>query len=158
MTIELDKIDELRRRANVSYEDAREALIKCDGDIVEALVYLEKNNKIKEVHGDGQKKFSFKSIKALLKKGNDNRFVVRKRDRTVLDLSANVMILITIFAFYVTIAGLIIALIMGYRFKFVNSSGENMKVNQTLEKVHDNIDNLKRKICDEVEGEVQKAN
>ena len=42
MSVNLELIDELRKRANVSYEDARDALEKCNGDMVEALIYLEK--------------------------------------------------------------------------------------------------------------------
>ena len=47
MAVKLELIDELRKRANVSYEDAKDALEKCNGDIVEALIYLEKQNKTK---------------------------------------------------------------------------------------------------------------
>jgi len=47
MSVNLEQIEALRERANVSYGEAKEALEVCDGDLVEALIYLEKNNKIK---------------------------------------------------------------------------------------------------------------
>ena len=47
MSINLEQIDELRKRANVSYEDAKNALEQSDGNLIDALVYLEKQNKIK---------------------------------------------------------------------------------------------------------------
>ena len=47
MSINLEQIDELRKRANVSYEDAKNALEQNAGNLIEALVYLEKQNKIK---------------------------------------------------------------------------------------------------------------
>ncbi len=38
MNVSLEQIDLLRKRANVSYEEAKEVLEKFDGDIIEALV------------------------------------------------------------------------------------------------------------------------
>ena len=46
MKITLEQIDFLRERANVSYKEAKEALEQSEGDMVEALVMLEKQNKI----------------------------------------------------------------------------------------------------------------
>lgn len=40
---ELEKIDAIRDRMNVSYEQAREALQQADGDVIQALVDLEKS-------------------------------------------------------------------------------------------------------------------
>jgi hypothetical protein len=39
---ELDKLDAIRSRMNVSYEDARTALESADGNVVQALVNIEK--------------------------------------------------------------------------------------------------------------------
>ena len=47
MSINLEQIDELRKRAKVSYEDAKNALEESAGNFVEALAYIEKQNKIK---------------------------------------------------------------------------------------------------------------
>jgi len=40
----LEKVDLIRERMNVSYLEARQALEQADGNVVEALVLLEKNN------------------------------------------------------------------------------------------------------------------
>lgn len=44
-TITLEQIEHLKRTANVSYEDAREALIQVDGDLLDAMIWLERNGK-----------------------------------------------------------------------------------------------------------------
>lgn len=44
---EFDKADVLRERANVSFEEARDALKACGGDLLDAYVYLEKLGHIK---------------------------------------------------------------------------------------------------------------
>ena len=45
MTSELEKIDLIRARLGVSYKEAREALEKADGDVVQALVNLEEQGR-----------------------------------------------------------------------------------------------------------------
>lgn len=139
MSVRLDQIDELRKRGNISYEDAKDALERCEGDMVEAIIYLEKNKKIKAEKAFGQKECIFDKIKALIKRGSEIRFIMKKNDKIVLNLSLNVSILIAIFAFHVAIVGLLLALICGYRIKFETNEGEEVKVNQTLNKVQDGI-------------------
>ena len=46
MEITLEKIDLLRKRANVSYKEAKHALEENEGNVVEALAYLEEIEKI----------------------------------------------------------------------------------------------------------------
>ena len=48
MAVTLEKIDIIMERANVTYEEAKEALAKSEGDLVEALIQLERNEKIKK--------------------------------------------------------------------------------------------------------------
>ncbi len=43
MQTELEKIDAIRSRMDVSFEQARAALREADGDVVEALITLEQN-------------------------------------------------------------------------------------------------------------------
>ena len=43
---EFEKVEKLREKANVSYEEARDALRASDGDILDAMVYLEKLGKV----------------------------------------------------------------------------------------------------------------
>ncbi|MDY5103377.1 MAG: UBA/TS-N domain protein, partial [Agathobacter sp.] len=37
-----EKVEKLKERANVTYEEAKQALEACDWDILEAMIYLEK--------------------------------------------------------------------------------------------------------------------
>ena len=45
---EFEKIDKLRERANVTYEEARDALSEANGDLLDAMVLLEKQGKAKQ--------------------------------------------------------------------------------------------------------------
>ena len=44
---EFEKAEKLRERANVSFEEARDALKACGGDLLDAMVYLERLGHIK---------------------------------------------------------------------------------------------------------------
>ena len=44
----LEKIDRLRERANVTYEEARDALAQSGDDLLDAIVLLEKQGKVKQ--------------------------------------------------------------------------------------------------------------
>lgn len=44
----LEKVEKLRERANVTYEEAKKALEECDWDMLDALVKLESQGKVKE--------------------------------------------------------------------------------------------------------------
>lgn len=51
--VTLEQVEELRRRANISYEEAKAALEETNGDILEAIVNLEKHNRIQAPKGGG---------------------------------------------------------------------------------------------------------
>lgn len=141
MSTNLNQIDELRKRASVNYSDAKEALEKCDGDMLEALVYLEKNKKTKPKDSG-----FFEKMSMLLKKGNQTRFIMHKQDRVIFDVSVNIAALITIIAFpfieFIAI-GMLIALFTGHRFRLQSCGGGAEKINQALDKVCDAADQIK---------------
>lgn len=45
--VTLEQVEKLRKYANISYEEAKKALEETNGDILEAIVNLEKQNRIK---------------------------------------------------------------------------------------------------------------
>ena len=49
----LDQVEKLRERANVSYDEAKAALDAVNGDLLEALIYLEKQGKVRPPEGNG---------------------------------------------------------------------------------------------------------
>jgi len=50
---ELEKVEKLREKANVSYTEAKEALEIAGGDVLDALIYLEKQGKAAAPAGGG---------------------------------------------------------------------------------------------------------
>lgn len=49
----LEKIEKLRERAQVSYDEAREVLEQTDGDLLDAIILLERQGKVHPPQGGG---------------------------------------------------------------------------------------------------------
>jgi len=151
MNINLEQIDELRKRTNVSYQDAKKALEECNGDILEALIYLEKAKKVKPEEKDATDHLNnfMQAIKKIIKRGNETKFIIKKRDTIILSLPVTIVVIVTVIAPYITVFALILALLTGHRIRFQGKNGEDMKVNETIDKVSDTVVNIKKKLVDD---------
>ncbi|GLC30939.1 DUF4342 domain-containing protein [Clostridium omnivorum] len=148
MSINLEQIEALRERANVSYGEAKEALETCNGDLVEALIYLEKNNKIKNGRCNVNSMGVWETIKKIISKGNSTRFVIKKHEREVLSMPVTIAVIAAIIATPLVAVGLILALATSHRFRFESKDGEDMEINKTFDRVSEVVDNAKQKIVE----------
>lgn len=88
MDDELEKIDILRKRFNVGYREAREALQQAGGDVVEALLYLEEKSKgpVGEILDRVPQMWD--QIKDAWQRAQGTRFRIKDGERTVLEVPA----------------------------------------------------------------------
>jgi DNA-binding transcriptional MerR regulator len=88
--IDLEKIDIIRERTGVSYSEAKEALEKADGSLIDALIALEQQ---KSHHWsndiEGKSKEIIERLKEIVKKGNVKKIKVKKDDKIIIDLPVN---------------------------------------------------------------------
>lgn len=153
MSINLEQIDELRKRANVSYEDAKSALEQSEGDLIEALVYLEKQNKIKPDEKTCNSGNSFKKIISLIKKGNETKLVIKKNDLVVLNINVTLVTIITIVAAPLVIAALILALATKHKIRIIKKNNEDSHVNKIFDKMSNAFNKVTTKITEEMKTE-----
>ena len=146
MSISLEQIEALRERAHVSYEEAKEALESCNGDIVEALIYLEKNNKIRAEKVDPKCCGLWEKFKALVRRGNRTKFIIKKKEQVVLSIPVTLAVILVLISHVFAAIGLILALVTGHSFKFEGKAGENIEVNRAFDKVSDFVDDTKEKL------------
>lgn len=149
MTVRMENIDELRRRTNVSYEVAKDALEKCNDDILEALVYLERQNKVRPNQTCEQKPSFWSKVKEVIKKGNNTKCIIHKKENVILSIPVTLAVIITVLAPYLVVIGLLVALLTGYRIKFEGKDIECKKVNDMLSKVSDSVDCAKKKLAED---------
>ena len=153
MTINLEQIDELRKRANVSYEDAKTALEQCDGNLIDALVYLEKQNKIKpEDKPYGHSNF-FKAIKKLIKKGNETKLIVKKDDTVKLNICVTLVVILSIVVTPLAVAALILALVTNHKIRIEKKNAEDSQVNIIFDKMSVAVNKVTTKVAQEMQSE-----
>ena len=90
MDINLEKIDQIRQRTGVSYKEAKEALERANGDVVEALIDLEEGHPkwYEKLQVEGSELVD--RVRQLVREGNVSRVVVKKDDRVLLELPVTV--------------------------------------------------------------------
>lgn len=88
MTSELEKIDIIRARLGVGYKEAKEALDRAGGDVVQALVDREDRSRdfCEKIGVQGQEIMG--QVKDLLHRGRDYRIKVKRGEKTVIEIPA----------------------------------------------------------------------
>ncbi|MGK0466628.1 DUF4342 domain-containing protein [Clostridium sp.] len=153
MSINLEQIDELRKRANVSYEDAKNALEMSNGNLIEALVYLEKQDKIKEPETTSCGGQFFKKVKKLIKKGNETKLIVKKDDTVVLNICVTLAIIVAIAVTPLTIIALLVALATNHKIRIKKKDNECSDVNNIFDKMSVAVNKVTTKITEEMKTE-----
>lgn len=148
MNITLEKIDLLIDRANVTYAQAKEALESTDGDLVEALIYLEKNAKIKEPKKNFSKQMEEKTssfgqdVRNFINDINKNSFKIQKSGKVYINLPLLIAALLIICSMPFSIILFAILLIAGYKINITKEDGSKVDINK---KVQDAVDKFEKK-------------
>ncbi len=149
VNITLEQIDILRKRANVSYKEAKDALERNNGNIVEALTYLEEQNRIKaDSIKIGDSSF-INGIKEVIQKLNKIKFVVLKDEKTVLNISSLLAILIGIFTFPVSLIVLILIVITHHKIRLERSDNKEWGINNKIDKFSNTVSSTTDKVIKE---------
>jgi hypothetical protein len=107
----LEKVDLVRQRMNVSYEEAKMALEAADWDVTEALVILERKKKpsLEEefiVRGNEL----VEKIKEIIRQGNINRIKIKQDEKVLVEIPVNAGVIGVVLAPQLAIIGAIAAL------------------------------------------------
>lgn len=156
---DFEKIEKIRQHANVTFEEAKEALAASGGDLLDAMIYLERHGKVKgpsqsvhstkyeeqqaysdvreRINQSVEKKNTGSDVKSILKKiwrfFTGNYFVVSRNGEELLVMPLLVAAVIIILSFYVSVIALIVLLFFGFRYSFRGRN--NMEtVNETMDK------------------------
>ena len=158
-------IEMLAEKENVSFEEARDTLRACSGDLNEAAVYLERKAKAsteqtadtKESMKDGKEmemKAETKStnnsfamnVRGFFGKAKDflmsNSLRVVRGEEELIRIPAWLAAIPVVFAFHLTAVVLIISLFLGCRYSFFGKD-DMSKANKIMEKAGDITEELK---------------
>ncbi len=160
-----EMVEKLRAKANVSYEEAKAALEASDWDMLDALVLLESEGKVKDAEKapefttqekktekapvnennmkDGMHRL-WELIKKLFQKGNANQFVITRNGQEMLSMPITVLVLLVLVLWPASMLVLFIALFFGARYSFrgpdvSGKAGGHIDLNATIDRVQDKV-------------------
>lgn len=157
-----EMVEKLREKANVSYEDAKAALEATDWDLLDALVYLEKEGKMQD---EGSARFTtrqeprpeqprpddsakgvftrlFETLASVINRINRIDLEVSRRRKPLFTLPLLALLLLLGFAFWVTIPVMVISLFFGVTYRFRGVNGVD-GVNRVMDKAADVAENIR---------------
>lgn len=159
---QIDMIEKLREKADLTYDEAKEVLEACGWNLLDALVALEKEGKLKETKSmdyttkhehynefnngttaNGKNSPSFGEtvkkiavwIKDIILKGMKNNFMIIAGDGKSFEMPVTILVLLLIPAFWLIIIGLIISFFCGCSFRFSGPDLGTDKVNSVMENI-----------------------
>lgn len=160
----LDKVEKIREKTGVSYEDAKAALEAANGDVLDALVLLENQGKIEkpdvQVYSTGEKKDGSEELHEAVKayeedksgsfrntskrffawckkwvnKGMENYFVVNRNGEEMISLPVLALVILLVIAFWVIITLLIVGLFFGCKYSFRGDITKKVDINSACDK------------------------
>ncbi|MBQ9031243.1 MAG: hypothetical protein IJ106_07300 [Parasporobacterium sp.] len=172
---DFEKIEKIRQHADVTFEEAKEALEASGGDLLDAMIYLEQQGKAKapsqSVHStkyEEQTAYSdveetikrttakqeneggFKNtLKRIWRFFTRNYFVVSRSGDELLVMPLLVAVIIILCFFYVSIIALIVLLFFGFRYSFRGKNNMD-SVNETMDKAAGAASQFADKMKDEI--------
>jgi hypothetical protein len=177
--VTLEMVERLREKAGVSFELAKEALENSGGDLLDAMIYLERMGHIPpppsggyssgageahtEAHHEPPKSAGRtardmlgqigRACLRLLQIGNTNCIEVTKGGRYILACPITVFVVLLIFGFWVVVPLMAVGLFFGFRYQVVGKELGSDAVNKVMDDVADKAEELKNNIASKAESE-----
>lgn len=163
MEITLEKIDAVVERTYVSYKEAKEALEINNGDVLDAIIYLESKDKDDyedKSQSKNQSLEEFKDwLKDLINKGNVTRIKIKKDDEVLANIPVNAGIAATIIAVTVPAIfafGVIAAIATKITIEITMEDGTVKVVNKYVYDAAKDIKDKAYSFKDEIKGKFNK--
>lgn len=133
MDISIEKVDMVVDRTGVSYSRAKEALEKSNGDVVDAIIFIESSNKSFTENIGNKGEEIFDKIKESIKKGNVTKIIIKKDGETIMNIPITAGAIGTVISPEIALLGVSAALLSKCSFEIVKEDGEIINVNETVE-------------------------
>lgn len=168
--ITLEKVDMVKERTGVTYEQAKEALEICEGDVLEALIYIEKTQSIPDDNNEASSEendsntISIEELKTwfkqIIEKGNVTRIKIKKDDNELIDIPVNAGIAAGVIAIIIPpilAAGVIAAIATRITIEITKEDGSVEVVNKHVSKVANDVKNKAADFADMVKSKVNEV-
>lgn len=162
MGITLEKVDQVIERTGVSYAEAKFALEACNEDVLESIIYIEKQQEDKKENKYNQETIQdFKKwLKDLVNKGNITRIRIRKDEKEIVDIPVNAGIAAGVIAIIIpqVLAFLVIAAVVTkITIEITKADGSVEIVNKYITKTVEDIKDVATDAVDKVKDKVSEV-
>lgn len=160
MEITLENVDKVIERTGVSYKVAKQALEVAEGDVLDAIIFLEdKNNSFEtEDNKSSENVEEFKEwLKDLINKGNISRIKIKKDEKILVDIPVNAGIAATVIAIIIPqilALGIIAAVATKITIEITKSDGTVEVVNRYVSKATEEVVNKASNVADEIKSKI----
>ena len=147
MEISLEKIEVVKDRTGVSYKEAKEALMKAEGNVLDAIIMLEDEIDItpQSKAEDGVSRI-IETVKEVVKKGNTSKIVVKRDGNVILSIPVNLGLLgVIIIDSWVVLLAAVLTVGSKCTVEIVKNNGEVININ---EKASETLSDVKEKGSD----------
>lgn len=164
MEITLEKVDKVKERTGVSYAAAKAALEATNGDVLEAIILIEKGTeeKAKSTEGKTETVDELKAwLKDLIEKGNVSRIKVSKDGDTIVDVPVNAGIAAAVIAVIIPpiLAFVVVAAVVTkVTIEITKQDGSVEVVNKYISKAVNDAKEKATDIADKVKDKVSEVN
>lgn len=168
-----EKVEKLKEKAGVSYEEAKAALEACNWDMLDAIVFLEKKGKVNgpentsystqyeepEHFEQASSQYTENStsfgglIKRFLqwcgnviKKGNEHYFDIERKGEHIVSIPITILVILVIITFWAVAVLLIVGLFFGFRYRFRGPDFKPDTINNVMDKASKTAENIKNDI------------
>lgn len=166
--ITLEKVDQIRERTGVNYSVAKDALMHTNGDVLDALIYIEEsavvvdkdfsNFDTEEKEKDVKSVEEFKAwLKEVVEKGNVSRIKIKKGDDVLADVPVNAGVAATVIAVIlppILAFGVIAAVVTKITIEITKADGSVEVVNQYVQKAYDGAKGKATEVCGAVKEKI----
>lgn len=162
MGITLEKVDQVIERTGVSYAEAKSALEACNEDVLESIIYIEKQREDKKENKYNQETIQdFKKwLKDLVNKGNITRIRIRKDEKEIVDIPINAGIAAGVIAIIIpqVLAFLVIAAVVTkITIEITKADGSVEIVNKYITKTVEDLKDVATDAVDKVKDKVSEV-
>lgn len=145
MEITLEKIDLLRERTGISYKEAKEILEKYNGDVVEALIYIEENQRSWSQNITNIGDELLEKLRESIRKGNVTKIQLKKDGEIIMNIPVTAGAIGALLAPPATIFGLTAAFLSKCTIEIVKENGEVVNINDLAEKTVESVKNVAKR-------------
>lgn len=183
----IEKVEKLRAKADITYEEAKTVLEECDWDLLEAVLKLESEGKTKNTAArfstqgssaddepkspqqiaesyqsyqkQNQKKDKgfgrtiYEGIRFILKKSIDNKFIVKRYGKVVLDIPVLLLVILMIGFFWILLILMGIGLFCGFNYSFAGPELGRDDINNAMNKASHAAETLKEEMKEQAHKE-----